>query len=44
VFTLTKYLGADPEFSTSNAVLFQGVDAGLLPFSRNYNIGLKFSL
>ncbi|MFT3752685.1 MAG: SusC/RagA family TonB-linked outer membrane protein [Paludibacter sp.] len=44
VFTLTKYLGVDPEFSTSNAVLFQGVDAGLLPFSRSYNIGLKFSL
>jgi len=44
IFTLTKYLGADPEFSSNNAVLFQGVDAGLLPFSRNYNVGLKFSL
>jgi len=44
VFTLTKYLGPDPEFSSQNSVLFQGVDAGLLPFSRSYNLGLKFSL
>jgi len=44
VFTLTKYLGADPEFSSQNAVLFQGVDAGLLPLSRSYFIGLKLNL
>ena len=44
LLTLTHYLGVDPEFSTQNAVLYQGVDAGLLPFSKSYNIGLKFNL
>ena len=44
LFTITKYLGVDPEFSAQNSVLFQGVDAGLLPFSKSYNIGLKFNL
>ena len=44
VFTITKYLGPDPEFSAQNAVLFQGVDAGLVPLSRSYYLGLKFNL
>jgi len=44
VFTITKYLGADPEFSTQNSVLYQGVDAGLVPLSRSYYLGLKFNL
>jgi len=44
ILTLTKYLGADPEFSTQNSVLYQGVDAGLIPQSRSYYIGLKFNL
>jgi len=37
-------LGADPEFSARNSVLYQGVDAGLLPMSKSYYIGLKFNL
>jgi hypothetical protein len=44
VFTLTKYTGADPEFSAQNSVLYQGVDPGLVPKSRSYYIGLKFNL
>ena len=44
VFTLTNYLGGDPEFSTQNSVLFQGVDAGLIPLSKSYYVGLKFNL
>ena len=44
VFTFTNYLGGDPEFSTQNSVLFQGVDAGLIPLSRSYYVGLKFNL
>lgn len=44
VFTLTRYLGTDPEFSYGNAALCQGIDAGLLPPSRSYNIGLKLNL
>lgn len=44
VATFTKYLGADPEFSAQNGVLFQGVDAGLLPLTRSYFVGLKLNL
>jgi hypothetical protein len=44
VFTLTRYLGTDQEFSYGNATLGQGIDAGLLPSSRSYNIGLKLNL
>jgi len=44
LFTLTKYLGSDPEFSMNNAVLFQGIDAGLMPQSRSYFLGVKINL
>lgn len=44
MFTLTRYLGADPEFSYGNHSLLQGVDAGLMPQSRSYNIGIKLNL
>ncbi len=44
VFTLTRYLGADPEFSLSTAVLHQGVDAGLVPSSRSFQLGVKINL
>ena len=44
LFTLTKYLGSDPEFSASNNVLTRGVDRGLLPQSTNFSFGLKINL
>lgn len=44
LFTMTNYLGLDPEFSAGNAVLVQGIDAGLLPLSRQYAIGVKLNL
>ena len=44
VFTVTKYLGNDPEVSCGNSVLYQGIDAGYLPTSRNFNIGLTINL
>lgn len=44
VFTLTKYTGSDPEFSCNNNVLYQGIDAGLLPSNRNFKIGVRFNL
>lgn len=44
VFTFTKYLGADPETSINESVLYQGIDAGLLPNSRAYNMGVKVNL
>ena len=44
VFTVTKYLGADPEFSMSNSVLEQGIDRGLLANSRSFMLGIKINL
>jgi TonB-linked SusC/RagA family outer membrane protein len=44
LWTYSKYLGADPEFSISNSILYQGIDAGLLSQGRSYFIGLKLNL
>lgn len=44
LFTWTKYLGADPEFSYGNSVLYQGIDAGLIPSARSYYLGVKINL
>ncbi len=44
LFTLTNYLGRDPEVSVKNEVLYQGIDAGLLPLTRSYFIGIKMNL
>lgn len=44
LLTLTKYTGLDPEFSCGNSVLYQGIDAGMLPQNRNFNVGVKFNL
>ncbi|MDR2042443.1 MAG: SusC/RagA family TonB-linked outer membrane protein [Tannerella sp.] len=44
VFTWTGYLGSDPEFAYGNSVLYQGIDAGLLPSSRSYSLGIKINL
>ena len=44
VFTVSKYLGADPDFSMSNSVLEQGIDRGLLANSRSFMLGIKINL
>ena len=44
LFTLTKYLGSDPEFAYGNSILYQGIDAGLIPQSRSFNFGIKINL
>ena len=44
LFTLTKYLGSDPESSFSNSVLTQGIDAGLLARGRSFHVGVKINL
>ncbi len=44
LFTITNYLGSDPEFSMSNNILTQGIDRGLLPQSRNFSLGIKINL
>lgn len=44
LFTLSKYLGSDPEFSMNNSVLYQGIDAGLMPQSKSFFLGVKINL
>ena len=44
LFTMTKYLGADPEFVSGNNVLLRGIDRGLAPQSTNFSFGLKINL
>ncbi|MCR4915527.1 MAG: SusC/RagA family TonB-linked outer membrane protein [Prevotella sp.] len=44
LFTLTKYLGSDPEFSIANGVFYQGIDTGNLAQGRSFIAGLKINL
>lgn len=44
LLTLTHYVGSDPEFSASNSVRYQGIDAGYLPLSRSFTLGVKINL
>lgn len=44
LFTLTNYLGSDPEFVSGNSVLMRGIDRGLAPQSTNFSLGLKINL
>ena len=44
VYTFTDYKGMDPETSVNNNVLYQGVDAGLLPQTRSFHLGVKVNL
>ncbi len=44
LFTITNYLGSDPEFSCSNNILTRGIDRGLVPQTANFSLGLKINL
>lgn len=44
LFTLTKYLGYDPEFSATTSALGQGVDVTLEPQHRSVQLGVRFGL
>ena len=44
LFTLTRYLGNDPEFSVAGGVLYQGIDCGYLSQGRSFLLGLKINL
>lgn len=44
MFTLTRYLGADPEVSCSRNALYQGIDCGLLGEGRSVTAGIKINL
>ena len=44
LFTVSKYLGTDPEVSCGNGVLVQGIDAGYLTSGRSFHLGVKINL
>jgi len=44
LFTLTNYLGTDPEVAATSNVIGQGIDTGLLPQSRSFFAGVKIKL
>ncbi|MCR4919952.1 MAG: SusC/RagA family TonB-linked outer membrane protein [Prevotella sp.] len=44
VFTLSKYLGTDPEVAMTGAVLGQGIDLGRIAQSRSLVAGVKINL
>ena len=44
VFTLTNYLGSDPEFTMTSNVIGQGIDLGQLAQSRSFVAGVKINL
>ena len=44
LFTLTKYLGYNPEFSNSYNPILQGVDYGQVPVSSSFIVGIKLGL
>jgi len=44
VFTLTHYLGYDPEFSASGSLFAQGIDVGLEPQFRTIQLGVRIGL
>lgn len=44
IHTWSRYLGNDPEVSAGSSPYLQGIDAGLLPLTRGYFVGLKLNL
>ena len=44
LFTLTRYLGSDPDCGVSGSALLQGIDRGLLANGRSFALGVKVNL
>jgi TonB-linked SusC/RagA family outer membrane protein len=44
VFTLTNYLGYDPEFSASSSIFNQGVDVTAEPQFKSFQLGVRIGL
>jgi TonB-linked SusC/RagA family outer membrane protein len=44
LFTVTRYLGGDPDCGVSGNVLLQGIDRGLLASGRSIALGVKINL
>ena len=44
LFTLTRYLGSDPNCAMSSSALSQGIDRGLLATGRSFSLGVNINL
>jgi hypothetical protein len=44
LFTVTKYLGSDPDRALPGSILSQGIDAGLLTPGRTFSLGVNINL
>ncbi|KJD31627.1 membrane protein [Tamlana nanhaiensis] len=44
LFTVTDYLGYDPEFSATSSIFGQGTDVGLMPQFTSFQLGLRLGL
>ena len=44
LFTITRYLGSDPDCGVSGNALLQGIDRGLLANARSFALGVKVNL
>lgn len=44
LFTITRYLGSDPDVSMYSGVLSQGIDRGVLGAGRSFSLGVNINL
>jgi len=44
LFTITKYLGGDPDCGIAGSILTQGIDRGLLGKGRSFSMGVNINL
>ena len=44
LFTLTRYLGSNPDCAMGSSVLCQGIDRGLLSAGRSFSLGVNINL
>lgn len=44
LFTITKYLGSNPDCTIAGGILTQGIDRGLLSAGRSFSVGVNINL
>jgi hypothetical protein len=44
LFTITKYLGSNPDCAIAGGILTQGIDRGILSAGRSFSIGVNINL
>ena len=44
LFTVTRYLGSDPDCAMASGILTQGIDCGLLGKGRSFSLGVNINL